>query len=90
MAGEDINSLELLGKYRGLDQKDADGNVSPDNQTLDPLRVYEYLDTHGFNKQNFEQRFNFSTALDLIAGQQAADSFVWESLLQSRRSVWTS
>lgn len=70
--GNETSSLELLGKYRTADKKEADGALLPENETLNPVRVRDYLDKHGFNLGNFDQRFNVGTALEIVQGKATA------------------
>lgn len=67
----DNTKIDVLGKYRDLDDKNAQGEVLPQQETLNPTRVRDYLEKNGYTAQNFDQRFNYKAALDIISGKTA-------------------
>ncbi len=90
--------LMLLGKYRELDDKNAQGEVAPENDTLNSTRVRGYLDTHGFNvsakaedvESNFNQRFNLKTGLEMLDGNHTKGETEMHRVISQAQQYLTS
>ncbi len=64
----------LLELYRQQDEKTPQGEVLPQNETLNGERIGKYLRENGFNSvQNFDQRFAMQNVYDVL-GQGSTKS----------------
>ncbi len=58
----------LLEQYRQKDEKTPQGEVLPQNETLNGERIAEYLKTNGFHSvENFDERFSMQTVYDVLS-----------------------
>jgi hypothetical protein len=58
--------LDVLGKYREKDQKNPEGQVLPEQETLNSAQLHSYLDKNGFTPDNFDIRFKADTAKEIL------------------------
>jgi len=63
------SSTELLKKIREQDEQ-SEVKKSPENQSLHPQRIKRYLEANEIDAENFDERFNFSTAIEILQLKQ--------------------
>ena len=63
----DKTKIDLLGEFRSHDKRNEQGEVLPENESMNALRVRMFLETHGFTPENFNDRFNVDTALNMLS-----------------------
>ena len=78
------NSTELLQQIREQDEKDKVAE-SPENESLHPQRVYNYLEANNIDAKNFDERFNFGTALDILRVKKTPGEAAMEKELVSAK-----
>lgn len=60
------DSLQVLGEYRGKDEKTQQGEAIPEKETLNSTRLQDFLDKGGYTAENFDTRFNQRVALEIL------------------------
>lgn len=65
MAPGNNEKLDLLPDILDKDEK-VDGKVSAENQSLHPVRIRKFMDDNAIKLDNFDEKFNFETALSLL------------------------
>ncbi|MBU1953954.1 hypothetical protein KKH03_03215, partial [Patescibacteria group bacterium] len=78
------NSTELLNQIRKQDEKQKVAE-SPENESLHPHRISNYLEANNIDAKNFGDRFNFSTALDILRVKKTPGEAAMEKELVSAK-----
>lgn len=67
-----------LERYRGEDDRSEKGEVLPENETLNAVRLRAYLDNKGYTPGNFSERFRVVTALEILkqGGTKGGDAMI--------------
>lgn len=60
---------EILKKIREQDEQ-KEVQKSPENESLHPARIQRYLEENDYTAKNFNDKFNFNTALEILRVKQ--------------------
>ena len=81
----------LLELYRQQDEKTPQGEVLPQNETLNGERIGKYLRENGFNSvQNFDQRFAMQNVYDVLAQGNTKGEQEMLTMIQSAQNFLES
>ncbi len=94
--GIDYKAADLVSEYQKLDKKNALGEKTPDQETLEPERIRSYLQDHQFmgadlktSQKYFKENFKFGTALDIAEQGKAVGEVEMAKVLNSAKTFVT-
>ena len=81
----------VLEQYRQKDEKTPQGELLPENETLNGERINDYMKNNGFHSvENFDERFSMQTVYDVLSLGNTRGEKEMMSIIKSAQSFLES